>query len=817
MPTLSRCAPSAGAGPPASRAGRAGRSGRPPARGVRAALGLDPAPVLALALAALSACAPPPAGFLIPAGEASAAPCGGDCAAAGFEFSAPGEAAAVEIDHERRPAVVTGPDGWSWRGRIPAGARLALGVQALPASWRPEAPVEARRLTVQVEVSGGGRREVVEVERALGEATARWLDLQVDLARWAGEEVTLTAHAALAGGAGAAAGEARIAWGPIALAAPGDEAAAAAGPPNVLFLVIDTLRADHTTPYGYARDTTPEIERLLAAPGAVVETAYAQAPWTLPSATSYLTGRWPGDLLGGAGMASYGIPEGVVSLPEALARLGYRTAGLIANPTLHAGNGFARGFETFYTPAPVTESMLLHADELTRRAIPWLRAHQHRAGGRPFFLYLHYLDPHDPYDNPDTASGRSPFYPDYAGSVSGKYVHGVYTGNLPLPDPPSDVAHLTALYDSEIVYVDRHVGRVLAALDPRVLANTLVVVTSDHGEELYERGGFKHGQTLYQEQIHVPLVLRWDGRIPAGRRLAGAVPLLDLYPTVLAAAGAPEQTAAGLPGIDLLPALRGEAALPRRPVFAQHLATGPTRAAALLDGAKLILFDRESPFAPADPLQEHLYRLDLSRLDRVELYDLATDPGERTDLAAAEPGRVARLGTVVDRRLAGQGGGLTLLAGAGAAADANDGAARRLTGRLRFERPPEGWMPYFLAPGDRVDLDGAELTFDLAGEPLGKGITLLGDPGALVAAEVALDGRPAPPGRLVIGPGRPWAGGAVPAAAFELDGAAPASRAADGTAEPALLHLFRRGAGARVTAREDAETRERLRALGYLQ
>ena len=119
--------------------------------------------------------------------------------------------------------------------------------------------------------------------------------------------------------------------------------------PNILFILVDTLRRDHLTPYGYGRDTTPEIARWLAAPGAVLEDAYSQAPWTLPSVVSLLTGRSPGEMLGEE-LASYGIPEKVPTLAERLESLGYETGGFVANPTLHAGAGFERGFQTFYAP-----------------------------------------------------------------------------------------------------------------------------------------------------------------------------------------------------------------------------------------------------------------------------------------------------------------------------------------------------------------------------------------------------------------------------------------------------------------------------------
>ena len=116
--------------------------------------------------------------------------------------------------------------------------------------------------------------------------------------------------------------------------------------------------------------------------------------------------------------------------------------------------------------------------------------------------------------------------------------------------------HFTALYDTEIRYVDRAIGELLASIPPEVLANTLVVLTADHGEELHDHGFWKHGHTLYQDQIHVPLLFRWDGRIPAGSRLPGTVRLVDVAPTLVAAAGG--EAPPSWQGTDLLPALTGE-------------------------------------------------------------------------------------------------------------------------------------------------------------------------------------------------------------------------------------------------------------------
>jgi hypothetical protein len=441
--------------------------------------------------------------------------------------------------------------------------------------------------------------------------------------------------------------------------------------------------------------------------------------------------------------------------------------------------------------------MFLHADAINQRALGWLAAQQYR---QPFFLYLHYIDPHDPYENPDIVDNVSRFESHrYRGRLGGRFVHGVYTGKLELESPAEDVAHLTALYDSEVRYVDGRLGELLAAIDPAVLAETLVVFTSDHGEELHDHGGWKHGQSLYEEQVHVPLIVRWDGRVAPGRRLAGTARLLDLAPTLVAAAGGAADAA--WDGVDLLPGLTGAAPLPRRPAFTEHLTSGPLRAAAVLDRRKLVLFNRRTPFAPADGLQEHLWRLDLRRFARVELYDLAADPGERRNLAGDAP---AALQEAIHRQLERRLPGLrVMLAGAPGGA--------RLRGRLRFARPAASWSSYFLDEGDQVALAGREVRFELGGESLTKGFLLEGSPGALEELEATLDGEPLPAAALRLGAGAAHAGGVVAESAL-------AAQDWPVRGEGPRLHVWRpAGLRAASQATPDPETLRRLRALGYVQ
>lgn len=715
-----------------------------------------------------------------------------------------------KIDGERRAAVVLPLGAWSWRARVPEGGRLRLGAGS----------VDLAALEVTVALRRGEEREVLDVGRTdarvatvswPGKGAPRrrpgvgWLDLTIDLAAYAGRDVELEISAAGTAAAtpgAAAAGAAEVAWSPAVITADrrprGDER------PNVIFILVDTLRYDHLTPYGYERATSPEIARLLAAPGVVFDNAYSQAPWTLPSAVSYMTSRYPGEILGD-NPAAHRIPEELPTLGPAMAALGYRTGAFFGNPILHEGNGFDRGFETFYSPQGM-EALERHADDINRRAIPWLEAHR----DEPFFLYVHYIDPHDPYRNPAMVDNRSPWFPD-PGGVPGEWVHGIYNGKIPIDDLDLTIAHLTALYDSEIRYVDAAIGALIATLPEAVLENTLIVLTADHGEELYDHGGWKHGHTLYEDQIHVPLIARWDRAIPAGRRLAGTVELIDLAPTLVAAAGG--EAPPSWRGDSLLPSLTSAAPLPRKAAFAQQIHVFPLRAAAVLDGEKLILFNREEPFDPTDDLQRHIAEVDRARLERMELYDLAADRAERRNLlapgAGGQPTAAAaatvppQLATVLYRRLNDSLRGLRALATA-----LPPGA--RLAGELVFERAPDGVTPLFLGAGDRLELAGTAVTFAWSAEALDKGFLVTGDPGSLVAATLTVDGEPLPAGRLRLGDGAPYTGRPVAPGALTTRGL-PRPGDAPG------LRLWSRPEAAALNDEIDPRTRESLEALGYIQ
>jgi arylsulfatase A-like enzyme len=568
--------------------------------------------------------------------------------------------------------------------------------------------------------------------------------------------------------------------------------------PNLLLVVIDTLRADRLGAYGHTAATSPNIDASLARAGALALQAYAPAPWTVPSMAGLLTGLGPGRLMRSA---ADGLPPGVPTLAERLRAAGYHTILAGANPTLEPRLGFARGFEQVSLPPAELSALLRHADDLDRRARPLLAQAR-----EPFFMLLHYLDPHDPYDNPEIVQGRSRFWPQYPGRLRGDWIHGLYEGKLRLDDPQADRRQLAALYDAEVAYVDRFVAAALGALPAPVRARTLTVLTADHGEELYERGGFKHGQTLYEEQWRVPLLVRWDGHVPAGTRLTTPVSLLDVAPTLLAAAGLPAPQPAD--GQSLLPALLGHAQPAARELYARHLAGGPLRLAVRAGRFKLQLFDRRAPFAPQDALDATLWRRDLGRLPRVMLHDLERDPGEQQDLAGQEPDLLAQLSARAEARLARELPGLWLGA-------APLPAGQHLDVRLRFDREVPTHQALFLAEGDRVRVRGRELDWHLGSDGIRRGLCFSGPFTWVALVRADLDGQPLASERIALGATRTHAGSDAAGAPRTLSPAALAAPEPPGHADT-LLRLWLSEPPSWWPRAENTQAAERLRALGYV-
>lgn len=342
---------------------------------------------------------------------------------------------------------------------------------------------------------------------------------------------------------------------PAALAALAALAAAGCGsgaperetPPAVLLIVGDTVRADHVGCYGYERETTPALDAL-AGEGERFDRAFAQSSWTLPSIASILTGQPPH--VHGAGRAEGGVlplRTEVATLAERLQAAGFATAAWINVLWLAPQSGAQRGFDVYdYRKTDATNRTMRDAKATTDAALAWMR----RQRDAPFFMTVHYFDPHLTYDPP--APYDEMFRPQEAprlprGFGSADQVFEIRSGSRQLDTAEKEA--LVARYDGELRYMDDQIGRLLDGLrDLGRWDDALVIFVSDHGEEFWDHGGFEHGHTHYREMIRVPLIVKRPGGAPGVR--TDRARHVDLAPTVLEYAGLPADPA--LPGRSLI-------------------------------------------------------------------------------------------------------------------------------------------------------------------------------------------------------------------------------------------------------------------------
>ena len=355
-----------------------------------------------------------------------------------------------------------------------------------------------------------------------------------------------------------------------------EAAAATSGKlPHILIFLVDTLRADHLGCYGYGRPTSPNIDRF-ADDAVLFEHPVAQSSWTRPATASILTGLYPHNH--GARTRNQKLGEDVPYLPEVLRSLGYRALGVTTNGNAGPRFGFRRGFSHFKHMQERVSRPGIHVPvwRAVDETLEWLE----RIGPEDsFFVFLHVTDPHAPYLPPEPL--RRQFAPDAPAGP------GILNTKNPA-DASHSTKHLRDLYDAEIAFVDEHFGRMLEELDRRgFLDDTLVVFVADHGEEFQDHGQHGHGATLYQEQIHVPLIVRLPGRLrrPGDRSVVEAqVQQIDIVPTILDSIG---QT--GLietDGKSLFPLIRSGNDIPSSSVaMAELRLDGLAMDAVMLDGA----------------------------------------------------------------------------------------------------------------------------------------------------------------------------------------------------------------------------------------
>ncbi len=402
-------------------------------------------------------------------------------------------------------------------------------------------------------------------------------------------------------------------------------------PWNVVVLLVDTLRADHLSLYGYPRPTSPFLESL-AGESVVFDHARSQAGCTFPSVASILTSRHANRFM--ARLDEYGmaVPGDLPYLPDVLHRHGYATAAVSASLIVRATpseinhqGGYGRGFDTFDESCLEKSAACVQkrADEILG-TLP-----------EPFFLYLHYLDPHAPYRPPR-------WYPHHfaTGHPERSWVRlgqperifrKLYEGDTSVVLGPEDLAYFRDLYDDEIRFLDGQLAAFVGGLRERgLLSRTILVLLADHGEELMDHGHFGHCRNLaYETLLHTPLLIRLPGGAPAGHREA-EVDNLDVMPTLLDYLGI--ALPPGEPGRPGRPALAGRSLRPiiegtDRPVQRLHFALQGT-VRTVTDGRFKLLVDLAGSGAGSGAGGGE------------SLYDLAADPGETRDVAEAHP-RVA--------------------------------------------------------------------------------------------------------------------------------------------------------------------------------
>ena len=396
---------------------------------------------------------------------------------------------------------------------------------------------------------------------------------------------------------------------------------------NVLLFVIDTLRADHLSCYGYFRNTSPTIDRI-AREGVLFEYSYAAGIATGPGFTSIITGLYP--IRSKYYITPWNIPntyqvnDDIPTLAEIMWDNGYVTAAFdnLINFRSHPKH-FVRGYE-YYVNATKTSKWIHHhlvGGELNRRLIPWIRQHCYEK----FFLFVHYWDPHMPYNQP---SGYRKVFSGGELKVEKAPIGYEYVPGWGRLDQifKGDEKKSIDLYDGEILYVDSCVAEVVETLDERgVLDDTLIIITSDHGEQLGQHGLYGHAG-LHESVVKIPLIMRLPDRLPQGLRVKGYAQQVDIVPTILDLAQI--ETNYRFDGVSLLELIKG-----RR--IRDYAVAETWGERAIIDGDwKLIVhYEKEfkEPGVELKMLLDEVKPIPYKGV-RIELYNIRDDPMEVINL-----------------------------------------------------------------------------------------------------------------------------------------------------------------------------------------
>ena len=470
------------------------------------------------------------------------------------------------------------------RVRVPSGAMLRYAA-ATPAAGSAELTI-----TVTAIDSDAAVRDTLS-------ATPHWVERTVDLAPIAGREVEVVAR-----GTGGP-----VCWGAPAIVGTPE------GPSLVVVVLLDTVRADHLSLYGYARPTTPALQQL-AREAVTFTDAASDVSWTRGSVATLLTGQ--SSMVHGVLKRDAVLDTTHPTMAEHLRARGFRTVALSTNPNILPIWGFARGFDQFVD----VDAEHWSANSDAARVLDVARTAVRAAGREPLFLYVHLNDAHAPYDPPADVAER----------LLGTYTSDVPGKNLTKTSDAPTVAGAIDRYDAEIANMDARLGEFFGFLSTEGRwRDSLVVVVGDHGEEFRDHGGIYHGHTLFREQLHVPLQIKLPGLAGGGARIGDAVSVVDVLPTMLGILGAARPA---LPGRALLDAQGRSVQGTSLPRFSTTDMDGTT-AYAVEDAAATLI------------VQTHPKEI-------TWLFDRVADPLQWRNLGGEATDHLVRLRQLLDERLA---------------------------------------------------------------------------------------------------------------------------------------------------------------------
>ncbi len=456
----------------------------------------------------------------------------------------------------------------------------------------------------------------------------QWQDADLDLSRWSGRAIKLRLQTE-----SSHAGDVALWASPLVTGSTTGKSTR----PNILIYTIDTLRADHASVYGYARNTTPFLKKL-AASSVVFEDCQAQATWTKSSIASLMTSLY--SFTHGIVSDADTIPGGSATLASQLRTAGYTTASIVSTPFVGRATGLDRGFDYLLEYPVVLREVNPQTDRATDSAalnkvvFPWLERHR----DEPFFLYAHATDPHAPYDPPppfESVFAKPSETPLFEREYSSFKTNHEYGGGAVINremcekaeiDPDRFIHQAQDRYDGEILHNDHSFELLVAKLKQLgVLDKTVIIVLSDHGEEFWDHGWTAHGQSVYQELTHT-LLLMWNPALfPTPRRVSEPVQLIDVMPTVLDLLAL--KTPPVVEGQSLLPLTRGQSFKRRGLVVSSRFA------AVRPEG--LVPENSTDSFAITDSHWKFIYRNKAAKagIKKVELYDRTTDRKEQHDVS----------------------------------------------------------------------------------------------------------------------------------------------------------------------------------------